>query len=335
MRLNEEWLGRPLSRTRYERYFYRPASAEQVEWTFPLTTDGYVFDKPLPETMAMMRLIDGVKPDVLASLHDCEMGGAYFYLSRPEPSLYPVLTKICAGAGVPMDLGKPEGENDESFAPGIFKFGHPSEAAARGMDLAAEWGTGSSSIHYAQKYGALGIIPEVPMWRNTEFGDRTVASVNSHQARLDAGNSLVQRGELLESVIDQLDAFELLDTPVSRAARSLVPTVATHGRELLAARENADDGPITVGELASLQAFVLKHSKRFGSLLVRAMDIEILAGLAPRGVRDLANGLRVQVQRWGDDVDEGAAWQSVPIDSLVEVQVKAVIAAARTASHCR
>src|SRR6266702_6061262 len=49
-RLNEGWFKGPFTRTHYARHFYRPASEDQVEWTFPFAYKNAYFDRVLPET---------------------------------------------------------------------------------------------------------------------------------------------------------------------------------------------------------------------------------------------------------------------------------------------
>src|SRR5690606_9811634 len=89
MRLNEGWFADPADRDRYAREFFRPAPDEQVEWTFPFSYKKAYFDAMMPETQALARAIDLSRPDLYVPLHNSEGGGAYYYLSRPEPELYP------------------------------------------------------------------------------------------------------------------------------------------------------------------------------------------------------------------------------------------------------
>src|SRR5262249_6262307 len=102
-RLNEGWFKGPYTRTHYARNFYRPASEDQVEWTFPFSYKKAYFDRVLPETLALMRVIDDVKPALLCSLHNAESGGVYYYVSRDAPGLYPALHAIPAHLGLPLD----------------------------------------------------------------------------------------------------------------------------------------------------------------------------------------------------------------------------------------
>jgi hypothetical protein len=88
-RLNEGWFAGPMTPKHYARNFYRPAGHEQVEWTFPNSYKTNYFDRTLPETEALMRVMDDLKPALVVSLHNAGFGGACYYLSRPLPSVYP------------------------------------------------------------------------------------------------------------------------------------------------------------------------------------------------------------------------------------------------------
>ena len=107
-RLNEGWFGGPFTRGHYARHFYRPAPDQQVEWTFPFAYKRQYFDRALPETQALMRVIDELRPAFMFSLHNAEHGGVYYYVSRPAEPLYQTLQDIPAWEGLPLHRGEPE-----------------------------------------------------------------------------------------------------------------------------------------------------------------------------------------------------------------------------------
>ena len=85
----------------YASNFYRPAGKDQVEWTFPIQYKTLHFDSPLPETQALMNLIDEAKPHFLYALHNAGLGGAYFYINKPLPALYPELHRAIENLNIP------------------------------------------------------------------------------------------------------------------------------------------------------------------------------------------------------------------------------------------
>ena len=65
-KLNEKWFKGPITLSNYARNYFRPAGYEQVEWTFPFKYKKANFDKPIPETVALMKIIDEIKPDFMS-----------------------------------------------------------------------------------------------------------------------------------------------------------------------------------------------------------------------------------------------------------------------------
>jgi hypothetical protein len=107
-RLNEGWFKGRNSVSKYARFYYRPPSYQQVEWTFPVTYKKYSFPTPTPEARALMAIIDRQKIDFSFGLHNSGFGGVYYYWSHDVPSLYPVLYRHIADLGLPLHLGEPE-----------------------------------------------------------------------------------------------------------------------------------------------------------------------------------------------------------------------------------
>ncbi|MDR0896803.1 MAG: hypothetical protein LBN04_02995 [Oscillospiraceae bacterium] len=121
-RLNEGWFKGPFTLYEYARHFFRPASADQVEWSFPMDYKTYRFTDTMPETRALMRIIDEEKPCFLYSLHNAGFGGAYWYLSHPQPEgLFKALHARAEAGGVPLDLGEPEMPYIERLYPAVYR----------------------------------------------------------------------------------------------------------------------------------------------------------------------------------------------------------------------
>src|SRR5918999_2189336 len=103
-RLNEGWYGGPMTIEHYHRHFYRPALRNQPEWTFPMNHGRAFFDRPLPETQALMRVIDELRPRFQYSLHNADFGAAYFVLSRDIPGLADKLAESARAGDIPLEL---------------------------------------------------------------------------------------------------------------------------------------------------------------------------------------------------------------------------------------
>ncbi len=168
-RLNEGWFKGEWTPKKYALNYYRPPGFKQVEWTFPIEYKTLKFNNPVPETKALMKLIDEVKPDFMASLHNAGFCGAYFYLSNPLPEIYSKLHQVATKFNIPIHLGEPEVPYVVKLADAIFKMPTTVEAYeyyAKHLekDPAEIIKSGASSDEYAKKVNekVLTVVCEVP-----------------------------------------------------------------------------------------------------------------------------------------------------------------------------
>ncbi|MDD2334928.1 MAG: M14 family zinc carboxypeptidase, partial [Mesotoga sp.] len=120
-KLNEGWFRGPYTPLNYALNFYRPASFQQVEWTFPIKYKTLDNNDPIPETRALMNIIEEVKPIFIYSLHNAGFGGVYNYISDDAPILYPIFEKAYEDQDIPAALGEPEMPYALKFAEAVYK----------------------------------------------------------------------------------------------------------------------------------------------------------------------------------------------------------------------
>jgi hypothetical protein len=197
-RRNEGWYGvRPLTPEIYHRWFYRPRLCEQPEWTFPLPGPRPAgprgrpqADGLWPETRAVMDAVDRLRPELVASLHNTDMDGAFFMISRQQGTLAAELSRLPARFGLSLGRYDADSVGWDSPAPGVHVLPGAEELYILGPQANAASGTrgsrgscldggacadgartdgrghGACSLHYAERVcGALGVIAEVPLWR--------------------------------------------------------------------------------------------------------------------------------------------------------------------------
>jgi hypothetical protein len=171
-RRNEGWYGvRPLTPEVYHRWFYRPRLCEQPEWTFPLAGARTGREALWPETRAVMEAVDRLRPELVASLHNTDLDGSFFMLSRQQGGLAQELSRLPARFGLSLGRYDADSVGWATPAPGVhvlpgadelYILGPEANAAAGGDGR----GHGACSLHYAERVcGALGVIAEVPLWR--------------------------------------------------------------------------------------------------------------------------------------------------------------------------
>ncbi|RLF24673.1 MAG: peptidase M14 [Thermoprotei archaeon] len=168
-RLNEGWFKGPFEPRKYALNYYRPPGYRQVEWTFPIEYKRLKWDRPTPETKAIMNIIDQAKPIFMASLHNAGFCGVYFYLSDPMPKVYPLLHALVRGQGLPLHRGEPEVPWAVKLEEAIFKMPFVTETydyleKYSDKDPAKVIKHGASSDEYAKRVNpeVLTVVCEVP-----------------------------------------------------------------------------------------------------------------------------------------------------------------------------
>lgn len=187
-KLNENWFKGPFTLYNYARNFFRPAGHQQVDWTFPIDYKKLHFHDTIPETKAMMNLIDKIKPKFIYSLHNAGFGGVYWYISRETKEIYEDLRNAARKQGVPLNLGEPEAPYCVAYDDAIYQ----DLGIQQNYDYLEKYGVenpqevirvGTCSSDYAKKVcNAFTLLTELPY-----FYDKRIANLSeSDMTRKDA-----------------------------------------------------------------------------------------------------------------------------------------------------
>ncbi|MFD8562358.1 M14 family zinc carboxypeptidase [Streptosporangium canum] len=323
-RLNEGWYVRPGDRRAYAEHFYRPAEADQVEWTFPLTGEDYFFDRTLPETEALMRLMDEVKPAFVYSLHNGELQGAFYYLNKDEPALAARLAAIATAQGLPLHMGPPEVPSAAPIGPAAYR-------TPRGTELGAIYGIGGGSVDYADRFDALHLVTELPYWADPRVVDGTPTGQGygeAIQANLAAQRALI--AELAQSM-----AAVRADLTVRSPFRvALQDFLDTHD-DFISEWESfpGTDRPATVAEVVGNRQLVHSMRLRYGGTYLRMLDAELGAGNRTPAIRAERARFGTRFDDWFTEAEADATATPIPIRVLVAVQLGAALLAAESAKR--
>lgn len=333
-RLNEGWFGAPGVLSRYARGFYRPPMSCQVEWTFPCRCNDLVFDSPLPETRAIMDLIDELRPVYLYSLHNSGFGGIYYYLSEPAPGLYPDLTAITAAAGLAAHLGEPEVPYASPLAPSIYLLPAVRQAyeflKAQGVDPRAVISGGASSADYAAaRAGSFTLVTEVPYLTDERMDDETPTagsrrdSVRQQLAALSALHRSIRQA--LDQVGPDLAPSPFLEAVADLARRMPAQMAAL---EHWVAHDPSMDRPATVAEAFDSQTVARFYAALNLGMLARALDSPA-DGADLERVEEHRRRVAALLQEWCSLITRDSRCQAIPIRKLVAVQLAAGLTTAR------
>ncbi len=329
-RLNEGWFRGPWDRVAYAEQFYRPAPGEQVEWSFPFQhKDGY-FDAVMPEAFALMRVIDELAPTIAVSLHNTELGGVYYYLSRELDGMVGDLHAIARYFELPLDRGEPESPVAKVLGPAVFGMISATENYdyVESLGMQPYNGSGGSSSEYAARHGTVSLVAELPYWTHPGIEDESSTdlpyadAVASHAEEL--GTDMAALLEIFEAGRPYLSD----DSQLVRATAEFLPFLAhIPVRDKLRAAELDRARLATVAEVHGLADRNRSFRLRYGGMLRRAIAGEIARGSAHAALHPLAARLDLLYREWQAEAaafEEGVA--RVPISKLVGVQYAATLA---------
>lgn len=336
---NEGWFRGPFTYYNYARHFYRPSSAQQVEWTFPLDYKTLHFDKPLPETQALMKIIREKKPEFLYSLHNGAFGGVFWYISGENKYLIEHLKEISAKHGIPLTLGEPEMPCCQVYANAVFEFpGMPLMydyyEKMTGQDPANILTGGSCSVDYANQDGrkCFAIVCEMPYFRSNDSMDTTPVDFTRRDAVL---KSIEKTEALYKDMAPLVDAL-LPFLPEGNAYRfALAERMAMSAASLGAQRNFALQNPEFEKPATKAQAFdnlvMMPFMHLLGVGMIAAAAEATLPSADVQGkdrLQSIIAKAEALLKSGCDDVEARVPCTPIPIKALVSVQMESGLMAA-------
>ncbi len=339
-RLNEGWFKGPFSLENYARHYYRPPAYQQVAWTFPIDYKTLHFHDPLPETQALMSLIEQVRPDFMYSLHNSDFGGVYFYIWEAAPPLYEPFHRLVESQGLPLHLGESERPYEIEFAPAIYK---DSSIAAEydyleqqtDVDPAEIIRSGTLSFEYARAFcDPFTLICEVPYFYHPAINDTSPSDMTRRHAILEAIAEAREHLRFLQTVYAAVKDELTVSSPFRDAVEEMLRTSPAE----LDAEENwARTSPETARPATVAEKFDNLVLGRFHRLLglgmfVRMLDAQIAAGESP-SLRAARDKVSAAFDTLAAELEKEVEYTPIPIQKLVRVQLGSGLLAAAYAAE--
>lgn len=205
-RLNEGWFKDDFTVEKHALNFYRSPALKQIEWTFPIEYKTLRWDKPVPETQALMSLMEEAKPHFIYPLHDAGFGGVYFYVSDECPELYPKFHSLVESQELPLHLGEPETPFLKKLNDAIFKMFTVEDTydyyeKYSDKDPATFLKHGTSSDHYAKtRFGSFCLVCEVPYLFDERIEDQSPSETMRRDLKIKEIEEEENRYEFIRAV---------------------------------------------------------------------------------------------------------------------------------------
>ncbi len=333
---NEGWLKGPYNIYNYGRNFFRPAGYAQVDWTFPIDYDLLHFHDVLPETQAMMDLIDAIKPEFIYALHNAGFGGTYWYESEPTPEIYDTLQAIPGRYQLPLSLGAAESPASTQYAPAIFQgLGIKSEydylkkfCGGELEKAVAELNTGDNSASYAyDRYGTFTLLTELPYFYDPRIEDTSPSDMTRLEVLRRSTAESQEINADLQRILACSDRYLPAENPFAAAVRDFSRDSGSGAAAINEAEQDpAYNQAATQAEKLDRLVISKFYKMILYGMLVRANETELAAADAdPARTAALQEGYDQALKGLKDITAflEGALdYTVVPIRKLIAVQLE-------------
>jgi hypothetical protein len=300
--LNEPWLPGPYTLRQHYEHFFRPCAAEQPEW---LPHDGAVQAAVLPETRALVALLDRLRPVLQCSLHAIDVGGSFVQLTRDVPGVAERIGKSAAELDIPLESGSSDAFQWPSPGPGVYVM--PTSKPAAGDGAHSTWA-------HVQRYDGVTAIIEVPMWACDRSADTTPHPDPDHALRT-AGAALRRDLPTVAHVLDHLDPRLIgADSPMLRTVRELVsigPELSAEWDPALRPPGAAPLPEMTTARVTSIEVYAQRIPLRAAAMLRRIAGVPAVTCL---------------VDRWCEEYEAAYRPRWIPVAAQVEQQARSVMA---------
>lgn len=323
-RLNEGWFKGPFTPLHFALNYYRPPGYQQVEWNFPIKYKTLVWRKSIPETKALMRIIDDAKPQFMYSLHNSGFGGVYFYVSDPCKPLYPKLQNLVKKEELPLHLGEPEAPFMKELAKAIFNMPAAAEIydflkKHTKKDPAKIISGGTSSDDYARRVAkTFTLVCEMPYYYDTRIADTSKSDVVRKDAVLYSIKLAEERFNFVKQKYSQVKS-SVRNYKEKKPFIDAIEDSLKRFPDTIAAQKHWAQTDPKAKRIATI-------AEKFDSYTISRFYGLLSYGLFYRCVKDTKNEnvekeVLKRITEWNEELEKQLNYKVIPIQSLVRVQL--------------
>jgi hypothetical protein len=330
-RLNEGWFKGPFTPLNYALNYYRPPGFQQIEWTFPIKYKTINWNKPIPETRALMRLMKNKKPQFMYSLHNSGFGGVYFYVSAPCKPLYAIFQDFAKKEKLPLHLGEPEAPHIKRLAKAIFKMPTSAETYEflkkhTDKDPAKIINYGTSSDDYARRVAnSFTLVCEMPYYYDPRIGDTSTSDVQRETAVLHSIKLAEERNDFINSKYSEVKASIRNQKDKKPFVDAIEDSLKRFPDTIAAQKHWAHTDPKLKRKATVAEKFDSYVISLFYNLLSFGMLYRCVKGT--ENEKTEREVLR-QIQEWNKKLEKQLSYRVIPIRSLVKVQLGSALVTA-------
>jgi Zinc carboxypeptidase len=305
------------------RHTFRPHASEQPEWAGSLRTPR----EELPETFALLAIIDELRPVLQCSLHGTDVGGSWVQLTGDIPGLAEPFGKYAAELDIPVQTGTYDALFWQHTGPGVYVL--PPRGAQERFGSEPEDANGSTWSR-PHRYGGLTALVEVPMWATRRIADPAPHPDPAHavtvlSARLRKDGAAAATA--LERALPLLGQAGQPSLPLLRGVEQAVGAFPGLADDFdgLAAHSPV---PLTMAHVAALDIAARRIPLRAAGMLLRLLDEARLDENPASEPARLRSRLERRIDAGARDLIATTDARWVPIADQIELQARTCLAAA-------
>jgi hypothetical protein len=286
------------------------------------------WDKPVPETKALMNLMDKVKPNFIYPLHNSGFGGVYFYVSDECPPLYPKFHSLVKSQELPLHLGEPETPFLKKLNDAVFKMFTVKETydyyeKYSDKDPATFLKHGTSSDHYAKsKFGSFCLVCEVPCLYDERIEDISPSDLKRRDSKLHEIEESEKRYEFVERIFEKSKNYLDKASPFYEVFTEYLANVkpALEAEKKWALTDESLERKATVGEVFDSTVVIKFYGLLRYGMLLRLID-DSLKKVRNSTLIECKETVKNEFESLYQEFEEKAKYSVIPIRRLVSVQL--------------
>ncbi len=332
-RLNEKWFKGPFTLYNYSRNFFRPAGHQQVDWTYPIDYKKLNFHDTIPETKAMMALIDEIKPKFIYSLHNAGFGGVYWYISKEVEEIYDEMREAANKQEIPLNLGEPEAPYCVQLSPAIYQ----DLGIQQNYDYLERYGienpqdtinVGTCTADYAKKYDSFTLLTELPYFYDKRINDLRPGSMTRKEAVIESINFEKEHTKFIVDTLNSLKEYLDEKNPFRLALEAFTNNKDSNEATLKMIDDNPDFERIATIAEEFDNLLIAKFYKMLSyGLLVRAVESILENKSYPdeetkARIEEIFNLVESKLKDLSDYLEKEMNYEVVPIRKLIAIQLE-------------
>lgn len=294
------------------------------------------FHEPIPETQAMMKLINKIKPHFIYSLHNAGFGGVYWYISQPLDPLYDQMRAAAKRVDVPLNLGEPETPYCQALSPAVYR----SLGIEQEYDYMEKYGetdigeklkVGNCSESYArERYGSFTLLTELPYFYDKRIMDLSEGTMTRRDAVIKNLDESRKSDEYLKGVMAKTRSFLDPENPFLLALEAF-----TKASDDQSTRRMVESNPDFARKATVAEEFDNLLMSRFYKSLSYGMAIRMNEyeldrmehtgernEIKEKKLRDAVGEAEEAHKELTDELERELHYEVVPIKKLVSIQLE-------------